>query len=65
MAKLLVSTDEVFTIPEAAKALKVTTMTIFRWIKASKIIPIKLSGRTLIPKSEVKRKKAELKQSKR
>jgi len=55
MAKLLVSTDEVLTIPEAAKALKVTTMTIFRWIKAGKINAIKLSYRTLIPKSEVKR----------
>jgi len=55
MAKLLVNTNEVVTIPEAAKLLKVSEMTIFRWLKAGKINRIKLSNRTVIPKSEIKR----------
>jgi excisionase family DNA binding protein len=61
MAKLLISTNEVFTIPEAAKLLKVTPMTIFRWIKSGKINPVKLSNRTLIPKSEIKRARKSVK----
>jgi len=58
MTKILTDTTEVLGTTEAGKALGVSYATLFRWIKAGKIIPIRLSGRTLIPKSEIERIKA-------
>jgi excisionase family DNA binding protein len=39
--------------------------TIYRWIKAGTITPIKIAGRTLIPKSEVDRLKKKKQESHR
>lgn len=55
MIKLIVDATEVYTIGDAAQLLGVTPMTIYRWMKQSKIIPLKIGRRTLIPKSEVGR----------
>jgi excisionase family DNA binding protein len=55
MPKVLVDTGEVYSAQEAADLLGIGYATIYRWIKANKIIPLKIVGRTLIPKSEVER----------
>jgi len=52
-----ITIDNVHDTNEAAKALGVSYVTIYRWIKAGKLTPIRIAGRTLIPKSEVERLK--------
>lgn len=52
-----VKTDDLTTVYEAARQLKTSRMTIYRWIKAEKLIAIKLNHTTFIPKSEVERLK--------
>jgi len=55
MAKLVVDLEEVYELDEAATALDIGIATLFRRMKKGDIIPIRLSGRTYIPKSEVER----------
>lgn len=55
MPNIIVTTDDVVSIQDAAKELKVARLTIYRWIKASKIISIKFGGFLFIPKSEIER----------
>jgi len=57
MPKIAVDTGEVYDANEAAKLIGIGYATLYRWIKANKIIAVKLAGRTLIPKSEVDRVK--------
>ena len=59
MVKIIVDTGEVYDVLEAARLLGVGYATVYRWIKAGKIVPVKLAGRTLIPKTEVDRLKGE------
>ena len=61
MPKLIVDTAELFELEEAATALGISIATLFRRLKKGEVIPVRLSGRTFIPKSEVERltKKAE------
>jgi len=42
---------------EAAKLIGIGYATIYRWIKSGKLIPVKVAGHTLIPKSEIDRMK--------
>ncbi len=49
------STDELYSLDEATKLLGIGIATLFRWMKTDKIIPLRLNGRTYIPKSEVER----------
>jgi len=53
--KVLVGNTEVLSAAEAAEALGVSLMTIYRWMKSGKITPIQLIGKTFIPKSEIDR----------
>ena len=56
MGKLVVdTTDEFYDTAEACKLLRIGYATLYRWIKASRIIPVRVGNRTLIPKSEVER----------
>jgi len=55
--KITLSTDDALTQKEAAEALGVTTMTIWRWIRDGKIVAVKFGNYQLIPKSEVERLK--------
>jgi len=61
LPKLVVDTDELYELNEAATALGIGIATLFRWLKKGEIIPWRISGRTYIPKSEIERlnKKAE------
>lgn len=61
MTKMIVDTDEVYDAAEAARLIGIGYATLYRWIKAGKLIAIKLAGRTLIPKSEVKRLEKQVK----
>ena len=60
MVKLLIDTKDLLTTTEAAKELEIGYATLFRWIKAGKLISLKIDGRTLIPQSEIKRLKENL-----
>lgn len=57
MTVIIADSDEVFTLEEAAKKLGIGIATLFRWLKAGTIIPLRLGGRTFIPKSEIARLK--------
>lgn len=59
MPKIVVDTGEVYAATEAARLIGIGYATLYRWIKAGKLISIKLAGRTLIPKTEVERLKSE------
>ncbi|GAH65465.1 unnamed protein product, partial [marine sediment metagenome] len=50
-----VTTEDLTSVADAAKALGRPRVTIYRWIEAGKIHGIKLGGIILIPKSEVER----------
>ena len=50
-----VTTKDLLSIAQAAKELKVARLTVYRWIKASKLISVRFGGFLFIPKSEVDR----------
>jgi len=50
-----VTIDNVEETAEAARLLGIGYATLYRWIKAGKLTPIRIAGRTLIPKSEIAR----------
>jgi excisionase family DNA binding protein len=57
MPKIVVDTAEIYDTNEAAHLLGIGYATLYRWIKDGKLIPLRVGGRTLIPKSEVERLK--------
>ncbi len=56
-----ITIDNVYETAEAAQLIGIGYATLYRWIKAGKLTPIRIAGRTLIPKSEVERLKQEQK----
>ncbi|MBA7486176.1 hypothetical protein ES707_21729 [subsurface metagenome] len=54
-----ITIDNVYETTEAAQLIGISYATLYRWIKAGKLMPIRIAGRTLIPKSEVERLKSE------
>ncbi|MGQ9545954.1 MAG: helix-turn-helix domain-containing protein [Dehalococcoidia bacterium] len=59
MPKIIVDLEEFYELNEATQMLNIGIATLFRWMKKGKIIPVRLSGRTLIPKKEVERLQTE------
>ena len=59
MTKITIDTNEIYEPTEAAKMLGIGYATLYRWIKAGKLTPIRIAGRTLIPQSEIERLKNE------
>ena len=59
VTKIVIETDEVYELNEAATLLQIGIATLFRWMRDGKVVPFKLGGRTFIPKSEVERLKKE------
>jgi len=53
--EIKIKSDDLLTVPKAAKQLGRPKMTLYRWIKANKIIYAELDGVLFIPKSEVER----------
>ncbi|GAI70547.1 unnamed protein product [marine sediment metagenome] len=54
-----ITIDNVYETTEAAQLIGISYATLYRWIRAGKLTPIRIAGRTLIPKSEVGRLKRE------
>ncbi len=50
-----VTTDDLMSVQDAAKALSRPRYTIYRWIEAGKIIGLRFGGILFIPVSEVER----------
>ncbi len=55
MVKFVIESPDLYDADEAAKILGIGYVTVWRWIRAGKLIPVKMGGRTLIPKSEIER----------
>lgn len=47
--------ENVYTVREVLKHLKISRPTLYNLIKAEKITPVKLGKRTLFPESEINR----------
>lgn len=54
-SNITISVHDAIPYKEAAQKLGITTMTLWRWVKANKIIAIKLGRYKFIPKSEIER----------
>lgn len=59
MTKIEIRTDDLVSIPEAAKILGRPKVTLYRWIEKGKIIAIELSGVLFIQTKELERLKQE------
>jgi len=57
--EIRIKSDDLLTVPEAAKQLGRPKMTLYRWINTNKIMSVKLGGILFIPKSVVERLKKE------
>jgi len=57
--EIRIKTDDLLTVPDAAKQLGRPKMTLYRWIKAGKILYAELGGVLFIPKNVVERLKNE------
>jgi len=55
--EITLKTDDLVTVYQAANQLNISRMTIYRWIKAGKLVAIRLNHTTFIPKSELLRLK--------
>ena len=53
--KIIVTTEDFMTVWRASKILGVARLTIYRWIKAGKMLSLQMAGITFVPKSEVAR----------
>ena len=47
--EIKIKSDDLLTVPEAAKQLGRPKMTLYRWIKTNKIVNIELGGVLFIP----------------
>ena len=62
MSKVTIKVDAVadaYVPEEAAELLGKGIATIWRWIRAKKILAVRIGGRTLIPETEIQRLQAE------
>jgi excisionase family DNA binding protein len=57
--EIKVKTNDLLSVADAAKKLKLARYTIYRWASTGKIIGIRLGGVLFIPKSEIERLKKE------
>jgi len=55
LGEIKVQSEDIVTVPEAAKQLCRTKMTLYRWIESGKIVAVKLGGILFVPKSEIER----------
>ena len=53
----VIATNEVHTPVEAAQLIGIGYATVYRWIKAGKLAPVRICGHTLVPKGEIDRLK--------
>ena len=55
MPKIVIDTDELYETKEAAELIGIGYATLYRWIKKGRLVPVRVAGRTLIPKYEIER----------
>ncbi len=60
LTQVTIKSDDVMTVPEAARRLHRPKMTLYRWIRAKKIMAVQLGGILFIPIGEIERLKADL-----
>ena len=60
MVKIIIDFPDLYDTNEASQLLGIGYATLYRWIKAGIIIPVRGDGRTLIPKSEIERLRKDL-----
>ena len=53
--KITLQTEDLATVVEVSKKLKVSRMTLYRWIKNGKILAVRLDNKTFFPISEIER----------
>ena len=53
--EIKVKTDDLVTVTQAARTLKCARYTVYRWIRAGKIVGITVAGTLFIAKTEVDR----------
>lgn len=56
LTQIIVTSPDLFNITDAAKELKITRMTLYRWMTSDKIAVIRLGGVWYIPRSEIDKK---------
>lgn len=54
---IVISADDLITVPQAAKDLGVHFATVYRWIEKGKIHPIRIAGQVYLAVADVKRLK--------
>ncbi|MBA7506549.1 hypothetical protein ES706_05240 [subsurface metagenome] len=57
MPKIVIDVDDLYETEEAARLIGIGYATLYRWIKKGKLLPVRVAGRTLIPKYEIDRLK--------
>jgi excisionase family DNA binding protein len=55
VTKVVIETEGVFTVEEAAELLKIGKSTVFKYLKEGKLLSFKILDRTFIPQSEIDR----------
>ena len=53
--RIEIKTDDLVSVPQAAKLLNRPKITLYRWIEKGKVVAIQLGGVLFIPKREVER----------
>lgn len=59
--KITISTDDLVSVPQAAKELGVDFSTVYRWIKKGEVIPIRIANQVFITVDNLKALKEERK----
>jgi len=57
MQRVTIESDELVTVPQAAKAIGVHFTTVYRWIEAGTMLSAKFGGIVFVPKNEIERMK--------
>lgn len=57
MTEVTLNSTDLTNVTDAALQLRVSRMTIYRWVKQGKILAVKFGKSTFIPKSEVEKLK--------
>jgi excisionase family DNA binding protein len=56
-AKITISTDDLLSVPQAAKELGVHFATVYRWIDKGRIRPFRIGGQVFVTLEEVRQLK--------
>ena len=65
MPEFNVTTEELVSVQEAARALNRPRVTIYRWLKSNRMNGIRLGGVLFVPQSEIERLKGEMERLRR